>query len=81
MPPAPQGHTPVPAISFSRNIERGLVMLTPPTMKTLLISLVIAVLALAMPHIPVLSGIPVDRVYIMACGYFLLLAGNIIRGL
>jgi hypothetical protein len=55
--------------------------LTPPTWKTLLISLAIAVVAIAMPYIPVVSSIPLDRVYVMAAGYTLLLAGNIIRGL
>jgi hypothetical protein len=53
--------------------------LTPPTMMTFLISVAIAVLAIALPYLPV--HIPVDRFVILAAGYIVLFLGNLIRGI
>jgi hypothetical protein len=55
--------------------------LTPPTIKTLLLSLLIVILGIALPYIPILNVIGDFRVYVVAAGYAVLLAGNIIRGI
>jgi len=56
--------------------------LTPPTLTTLSISLILAVVAIAGQYVHQISNvIPVSMFWLAVAGYIVLLLGNLIRGL
>ena len=56
--------------------------LTPPTITTLVISIILAVVAVAAQIIPQLgNSVPISTFWLAIIGYGVLLLGNLIRGI